>query len=126
MQPFLSRFPKRVKQGLVVAISVLALVLALQYFMGSPQALHAAAEFLVSNAEIRQRVGLDVQVKRFGSLWRSDFGWTPGSTYATYELQLVGQNGSMRARIKLKKSNSSEWVVYSATLWTPEGPVAIR
>lgn len=126
MQPFFSRLPKRVKQGLVVAVSVVVVVLALQYFMGSPQALHTAEEFLVSNPKIRERVGPDVEVKRPGWFWRSDFGWTPGSTYATYQLQLVGQNGSMRARIKLKKSNSSDWVVYSATLWTPEGPVAIQ
>ena len=126
MHPFFSKLPKRVKQGLVVAVSVLVVVLALQYFMGSPQALHAAEEFLASDPKIRERVGPDVEVKRPGWFWRSDFGWTPGSTFATYQFQLVGQKGSMRTRIKLKKSNSSEWVVYSATLWTPDGPVAIR
>ena len=126
MQSFFSRLPKRVKQGLVVAVSVPVVVLGLQYFMGSPQALHAAEEFLVSNPKIRERVGPDVEVKRPGWFWRSDFGWTPGSTFATYQLQLAGRNGSMRARIKLRKSDTSEWVVYSATLWTPEGPVAIQ
>lgn len=118
--------PKRVKDGVAVGICVLVAVLLLQYLMGTPRALHAAEEFLISNPTVREQLGPDVEVKSPAWFWRSDLGWTPGSTYAQYQFRLVGDKGSMRARIKLRKSNSSEWVVYSATLWTPEGPVAIR
>ena len=121
-----ARLPRRVKAAVVVAISLLVVVPALQYLMGSSKALDTAEQFLLSNPKVREVVGSDVEVKHPAWFWRSDFGWTPGSAYAEYEFRVVGKKGSMRVRIKLKKANSSEWVVYSATLWTPGGPVAIR
>ena len=120
------KLPRRVKQGLAIAALLLLGVPALQYLMGAPEARIAAEGFLVSNPQIREQLGMDVEVGQCGLFWRSDFGWTPGSTFVTYQLQLVGQKGSMRARIKLRRSDGSKWDVYSATIWTSDGPVAIR
>lgn len=116
------RVPKRGQQAIVIGLGTIVLVLVLQQFVGSRDARSVADRFLSSHPEIEARIG---HVSRVRNVGRRDFSWSPGSTLATFDLEAVGERGSLRAEIKVEKGPGGEWNVYSATLFTEEGSMSL-
>jgi len=116
------RLPRRGQQAVVIGLGAIVVVLILQQVVGSGDARFVADSFLSSHPEIEARIG---PVSRVRNVGRRNFSWSPGTTLATFDLEAVGERGSLRAEVKAEKEPNGGWEVYSATLFTKQGPMSL-
>lgn len=115
---------KRTMQAIVIGVALFVALTLTKQLLPTPEALRSAEEFLRTHPTVAKWVGPEVKVDA-ELVTRSYLGWTPGTTFTTYELRVTGHDGTLRTRVELKNPPDSDWIVYSATLWTPKGPVTL-
>jgi hypothetical protein len=120
----LSGLPKRVRHGVLIGMALLVIVPVLQCGMGASEAFRVAEASLAANEEVHDLLGPDVEVAGFGWVRPSAFSWSAKSTYATYYLRVVGQDGAIRARVELEKGSDDQWGVRSVKLQLLDAPAS--
>ena len=116
------KLPRRARQAVVIGPLAIAVVLGLQQLIGSEEAQRAGEEFLMSHPVVAQQVGEVSEVRHVG---RQDFSFGLGGSLGTFDFEAVGRTGALRAEVKVENTPSGGWSVYSATLFTDDGPIPL-